>query len=208
MTELAAVSYLIALVYLANFFMLSLVAARDAGRSVWLLSRHVGAQRVTAAGFRISFAMALVWPALRMWTGGLGPGDPLTRLISGWTASLAGHFLVAVGSAVALLSQYHMGASWRVGAAPGELGPLVETGPFAFSRNPVFLGQAILLAGLALVFPDLIQWGAAILGIAAMLTQVRIEEGVLRETYGPAYAAYAARVPRWFGRVHGQRAED
>ncbi|WP_046863422.1 methyltransferase family protein [Microvirga massiliensis] len=73
-----------------------------------------------------------------------------------WAASLAGHFLVALGSAIALMSQYHMGASWRVGAAPGELGPLVDTGPFALSRNPAFLGQAILLLGLALVFPDLV----------------------------------------------------
>jgi protein-S-isoprenylcysteine O-methyltransferase Ste14 len=167
------------------------------------LRRNTGAQRVTAAALKISFAVALIWPALRIWTGGWGPADPLTRLVSGWVASLAGHFLVAIGSATALLSQYHMGASWRVGSARGELGPLVETGPFAFSRNPVFLGQAILLAGLALAFPDLIEWGAAILGIAAMAAQARIEEDVMREAYGPAYEAYAARVPRWLGRVRG-----
>jgi len=76
----------------------------------------------------------------------------------------------------------------------------VQTGPFALSRNPVFLGQAVMFTGLFLAFPDLVQLLVSMTAIAAIAAQVRIEEGVLKRTYGQAYADYAARVPRWIGR--------
>jgi protein-S-isoprenylcysteine O-methyltransferase Ste14 len=195
-------TYLVALVYIANFLALTAVAARQAGRSVWLLHRtDVPSQRTTALAFRVSFAVAFLWPAIRLLAEALGSPLPAFRPPGGWIAGLIGHFLVALGAAVALLSQYHMGQSWRIGAAEGEQGPdLVDSGPFALSRNPVFLGQAVLLIGLVLAFPDPVQLSAAVLGLAAIRKQAAIEERVLRATFGKRYDVYAARVPRWLGR--------
>ena len=201
MNELAIATYLVVVVYVANFLTLSVVAARGAGRPVWLFDRAQGGRRLVAMALCVSFAVAFLWPGVRLATGGVGPGDPVTQLLQSLPAAITGHLLVALGAAVAVMSQYHMGASWRVGTAPGELGPLVDTGPFALSRNPVFLGQAGLLAGLVLAYPDLVELAAACLGWLAMMAQTRIEERVMRATYGADYEAYAARVPRWFGRV-------
>ncbi|WP_154678260.1 hypothetical protein [Microvirga massiliensis] len=50
--------------------------------------------------------------------------------------------------------------------------------------------------------------GAAIAGLVAMAAQVRIEERVMREIYGCAYADYAAQVPRWLGRVRKQHPSE
>jgi protein-S-isoprenylcysteine O-methyltransferase Ste14 len=210
MPTLAAVTYLMFLTYVANFLMLSAVAAKEAERSIWLLDAGEPLQRVTGWTFRLAFAGAVLWPPLRLWTGEM-PADPIAAMLPGMPASLAGHLLVAVGATIALMSQYHMGVAWRIGAAAGQHGGLVQTGPFALSRNPVFLGQALLFVGLFLAFPDLVQCLISAAMIAALSVQVRIEERLLARAYGDAYADYRARVPRWIGRRRlrrGRRGEN
>jgi protein-S-isoprenylcysteine O-methyltransferase Ste14 len=198
MQILSSVTYLLFLAYVANFLMLSAVAAKQAGRSVWLFGGGPR-QRLTGWAFGAAFIGAILWPPVRMWTGGFA-SDPLTSALQGTAAALLGHLMVAVGASVALVSQYHMGAAWRIGAAEGRQGELVQTGPFALSRNPVFLGQAFMVIGLFLAFPDLIQFAISATMLAAVVAQVRIEEGILAKTHGEAYVDYAARVPRWIGR--------
>lgn len=92
-----------------------------------------------------------------------------------------------------------MGASWRIGAAEGELGPIVDNGPFAISRNPVFVGQALLFVGLFLVLPSLIQGALTLALLVAIVLQVRIEERVLVRSLGQPYRDYQQRVRRWLG---------
>ena len=79
MQTLALVTYLLFVAYVANFLMLSAVAARQAGRSVWLFGSGEPLQRWTGWAFRIAFAGAILWPPLRLWTGGL-PSDPIATL--------------------------------------------------------------------------------------------------------------------------------
>jgi protein-S-isoprenylcysteine O-methyltransferase Ste14 len=198
MRALAAVTYLMFLAYVANFLMLSAVAAKQAGRPVWLFGAGEPLQRLTGWAFHVAFAGAILWPPLRLWTGGL-PSDPLKTTLEGLAAGLCGHLLVAIGAAVALIAQYHMGAAWRIGAAEGEHGELVRTGPFAISRNPVFVGQMLVFIGLFLAFPDLVQLSIAAVMVLSLLVQIRIEERIFAKTLGEAYADYAARVPRWMG---------
>jgi protein-S-isoprenylcysteine O-methyltransferase Ste14 len=207
MPTLAAVTYLMFLTYVANFLMLSAVAAQGAGCSIRLLGARE--PRMAGGAFGLAFASAVLWPPLRLWTGGI-PADPLAAMLPGVPAALSGHLLVAVGAAIALVSQYHMGAAWRIGAAASDQRGLVQTGPSALFRNPVFLGQALLFVGLFLAFPDLVQCLISAAMIAALSVQVRIEERVLATAHGEPYADYVARVPRWIGRPRSRRrdAED
>jgi len=132
--------------------------------------------------------------------------DPVFSALDGVAGDIIGHLLVAIGAMIAATSQMHMGASWRIGAAEGETGAIVDTGPFALSRNPVFVGQIILFVGLLLVFPDLFQAALTLALVVAIRLQVKIEErvltatlGVLTATLGEPYLAYSRRVGRWFG---------
>lgn len=77
---------------------------------------------------------------------------------------------------------------------------LVTDGVFAISRNPIYLGNTLLLIGVALALPS--SWMAAGALLAAMLVDrlaIRREERHLAARFEQAYAAYAARVPRWIG---------
>jgi protein-S-isoprenylcysteine O-methyltransferase Ste14 len=198
MTALESVSYLLFVVYLLSFFGLSAVAARQAGRPIWLFNAGPASQTLPATLFRIAFAGAALWPLARGLVGDMA-ADPVHDVLDGVAADIVGHLIVAVGACVAAASQMHMGASWRIGAAERQTGALVDDGPFAVSRNPVFVGQMLLFAGLFLVFPGLVQGALTLALIVAVVLQVRIEEQVLAATLGPAYADYRRRVGRWIG---------
>jgi protein-S-isoprenylcysteine O-methyltransferase Ste14 len=75
---------------------------------------------------------------------------------------------------------------------------LMATGPFAFSRNPIYLGEAIALVGAALAFNRL--WLLLTVPVFAYLvTRLAIEreEAYLERRFGASYDDYKARIRRW-----------
>ena len=94
-------------------------------------------------------------------------------------------------------AQAQMGASWRIGIDAGSRPPLVTTGIFALSRNPIFLGMRVSLLGLFLVLPNAFTLAILLLGEVLMQVQVRLEESFLLTGHGPTYQAYRKSVRRW-----------
>jgi protein-S-isoprenylcysteine O-methyltransferase Ste14 len=199
MSALEAVSYLLFLIYLASFFALSAYAAHQVGRSIWLFGKGAEKQGLPALLFRVAFTGAALLPLIEATFGPWPAGDPVRAQFDGVAFDALGHVLVTIGAVVAIVSQTAMGNSWRIGAAAGETGSIVTEGPFAVSRNPVFVGQVVLFIGLFLVFSGSVQALLTAALIAAIHLQVRIEEKVLTETLGEPYLAYMARVSRWIG---------
>jgi protein-S-isoprenylcysteine O-methyltransferase Ste14 len=199
MSGMEIASYLMAIVYVISFLSMSAILARESGREIWLFDRGSESQRLPATLFRLAFIGAVLWPLVLSLAGNPIANDPLSAALDGPWLDVFGHLLIVVGACIAILSQRYMGASWRIGAAQGDLGAIVDSGPFAISRNPVFLGQAILFAGLFLVLPSLIQAALTLALLVAIALQVGIEERVLHATHGEAYLAYKTRVRRWLG---------
>ena len=75
---------------------------------------------------------------------------------------------------------------------------LVETGPFRYSRNPMYLGTVVLALGIALWVGTLPFYLVAVF-LFALLAGVFIpyEEGKMERQHGDAYRAYKSRVRRW-----------
>jgi protein-S-isoprenylcysteine O-methyltransferase Ste14 len=75
---------------------------------------------------------------------------------------------------------------------------LLLAGPFAFSRNPIYLGEALALAGAGIAFNRLWLLVAAPL-FMVLVTQlaIRREEAYLERRFGAAYGDYRSRVRRW-----------
>jgi protein-S-isoprenylcysteine O-methyltransferase Ste14 len=77
-------------------------------------------------------------------------------------------------------------------------GALVTTGPFRFTRNPLYLGGnvfAFLGAGLLLGSPTML--AATVLHLPLMDRMIRREENQLAEAFGDQWARYVASVRRW-----------
>lgn len=75
---------------------------------------------------------------------------------------------------------------------------LVTHGPFAFTRNPIYLGNAIALAGLGGAVNS--AWFVVASIIAALMVDIlaiRREEAHLALRFGAQWRDYAARTPRW-----------
>lgn len=186
----------VVLTYIALFLMLTVWAGRASGRSVWLFGKGSERQGLPALLFRISFAGAAIYALVALFPK-LLVGDPIHDALDGRAGDLLGSLLVVTGAALALCSQVHMGRSWRIGAASGELGRIVRTGPFAFSRNPVFVGQAMLFVGLFLALPSIATLVLVLVLVVAVHLQVRIEERVLELELGAEYSNYRREVRRW-----------
>src|SRR4051812_30593530 len=99
--------------------------------------------------------------------------------------------------------QYRLIGMYRIrqgGGGPGMDTPpdrLVTIGPFAYCRNPMYLGHIIFLLGLALSLRSAL--GALIVIVTMLWLQFRVQrdERRLRERFGRLYVDYAARVRRW-----------
>jgi protein-S-isoprenylcysteine O-methyltransferase Ste14 len=81
---------------------------------------------------------------------------------------------------------------------PDTASSLVTSGIYRFTRNPMYLGDALILLAVVVFFSNPLGLAGVILFIAWMnLLQIPAEERALRARFGEAYDAYRARVRRW-----------
>jgi protein-S-isoprenylcysteine O-methyltransferase Ste14 len=75
---------------------------------------------------------------------------------------------------------------------------LVQVGLYRHSRNPMYIGVLLIVAGWALGFRSPALWTyALVLAIGFHLRVVLGEEPWLARTHGAAWTGYKATVPRW-----------
>ena len=80
----------------------------------------------------------------------------------------------------------------------GEPGKLVTDGWFRYSRNPMYLGLALVAVGVAILLGALSpMMGVAVFVVMAERRYIPYEEKRLLAKFGPAYEEYQSRVPRW-----------
>jgi protein-S-isoprenylcysteine O-methyltransferase Ste14 len=91
-----------------------------------------------------------------------------------------------------------MGKNWSLVARTREDHQLVQTGPFAVVRHPIYVAIFLFMLALAMSYGHTRNLLVAVpVYVVATLLRVRYEETLLREQFGPAYDAYAARVKRF-----------
>jgi protein-S-isoprenylcysteine O-methyltransferase Ste14 len=181
-----------------TFALLTRQVARRIGRSPNRFSSGDTAHDFVGRIYRFSGGSLLVFLIARAIALELDAAVGLISVLARPGITWLGLMIMLTGSAVILAAQVQMGASWRIGLDQ-ERTSLVTSGPFAWSRNPTFLGMVTVLLGTFLAAPT------AVMGIvlaAAWVTfsiQIRMEEEHLQHMHGPAYDRYRAGVPRWIG---------
>ncbi len=105
---------------------------------------------------------------------------------------LLGLPLAALGEAVRIWASGHIEKTQR----------LATGGPYAHSRNPLYVGSVLMAVGVAVASASLWVVGAAGAYLAAFYPAVvRDEATFLRAKFGDAYAAWAAEVPAFVPRL-------
>jgi protein-S-isoprenylcysteine O-methyltransferase Ste14 len=132
---------------------------------------------------------ALAWAQARLLPlGGFGAwGDP------------AGAALIGAGLAL-MAAAFVEFRRHRTSVIPHrQPSALVTTGVYRLSRNPIYLADALILAGLCLRWDALPALVLLVPLFAAVITArfIRPEEARLRAAFGAAFDDWAARTRRW-----------
>lgn len=116
----------------------------------------------------------------------------------------AGYAALAVLNALAAALRIRAGGilgGARMMSVPIRDEEWITAGPYAHVRNPIYLSDIVVLAGMGLVVP----WTGALavwILLAVVYARVmRYEEGVLSQSHGEAYDAFRDAVPRLVWRV-------
>lgn len=121
--------------------------------------------------------------------------------IFGAFGRVSGAILVALGLGLMALAILQMARQRTTVIPRRDPSALVTTGVFSLSRNPIYLGDALILAGAIL-------WWDAVLAVPLVAVFVRLiqtrfirdEEARLTLAFGPEFDLWASRTRRWFGR--------
>lgn len=125
-------------------------------------------------------------------TGRLLPHGPDWLRLPGW-------LLIGAGLALMLIAALTLLWQGTTVDPHGQPRSLVTHGIFSLSRNPIYLGDALILAGLCLVWQAPLAGLLLVPGFMVVIDRrfIAREEARLRQLFPQAFAAYAARTRRW-----------
>ena len=167
-------------VWAVSWLAAGLWSARSVGRAEFrTYGRELG---IAFAGFGLLF---------------VGPPAPLHPLwlLPPWLGwAMVG--LIGAGFAFAWWARIHLGALWSMAVIRREGHRIVDGGPYALVRHPIYTGVIVAAIGLAVVkATPLAIAGASLIAIGFTL-KARVEEAYLSAELGhDAYGAYRRRVP-------------
>lgn len=188
--------------------------------TIWLFRAFV----ILWGGWGLSWLAASFWAAapeavagagaglpyrIMTWVGGALFAVPAHRTAAvlrlwhvGWDGAWLCLALTAAGIAFAWWARLHLGRLWSAAVTRKAGHRVVDTGPYAIVRHPIYTGLLLaLFATMAAKGTALGLAGAGLAGIGIWL-KARLEERFLRAELGPeAYDAYAARVPMLLPRL-------
>jgi len=132
---------------------------------------------------------------------GLARGLPMwTLALPGGVATAVALALAAIGVAIALagVAEFRRSRTTVHPQHPERASAVVTAGVYGWTRNPMYLGLLLALAGWSVFLAN----PAALFGpplFVAYMTRFQIcpEERAMSAKFGPAYASYLATVRRW-----------
>ncbi|MBC5768085.1 methyltransferase family protein [Ramlibacter albus] len=175
--------------------------------------------------FVLSWVVAAAWAGQTVGSMAPGPLRPLygagaaaglALVLAGWAwpwtherlwaeMPVIDWLLVAVCAAAFAFcwwARIHLGALWSAGVARKEGHRVVDTGPYAIVRHPIYTGSILAGFAWAAVRARPLAIALAVLYAVFMSIKARHEERFLREELGPDYDEYSKRVPRLVPFIH------
>jgi protein-S-isoprenylcysteine O-methyltransferase Ste14 len=166
---------------------------------LWIVTSRWSARTERRAGGRQNVIYQLVsvagMLALLIVTRPTGPlSTPLWQLEAAISWALVG--LMAAGFALACWARVTLGKLWSAGVERKAEHRLIENGPYAMVRHPIYTGLIAAAVALALVKATPLALIGLALTTIGFFVKARLEERFLAAELGEAnYAEYRRRVP-------------
>ena len=148
---------------------------------------------------RAAHLLPLVLAAfLLLYTGfgsfaGLGVLERPVLPRAAWTA-YTGTAVTVAGLGLAIWARLVLAGNWSGTVTLKHDHALIQHGPYAWTRHPIYTGLLLAMSGTAIAMDELRGVLALAVITAAFLRKLRTEEAFMREAFGGAYDAYALRV--------------
>jgi len=153
-------------------------------------------------GNRVADAAHRVWVASMIYVAAVAGGIILHNIYPlPWIGAPLADLLFAIGWLLGAAAIFLLAAAlraWRSTRLAGEHRGLVTSGPYSFSRNPIYLSAALLLVAGALIWG--IGWLIILALVAGFATSKLVIEGEERRfagRFGKKYRDYQKKVRRW-----------
>jgi protein-S-isoprenylcysteine O-methyltransferase Ste14 len=108
-----------------------------------------------------------------------------------WVAAI----ITAAGMLFTVWARIHIGRNWSGVVTIKEGHELIDTGPYALVRHPIYTGLLVAIFGSALARGEWRGVLAVLIAWAALWRKLRLEERWMIERFGEQYEAYRRRVP-------------
>ena len=139
----------------------------------------------------VLLAAVLIW-GLRRAFPEEGIFIPYRRAVY-WTLLVVGLAVVAAG-----IVQFRRARTTVNPMRPADASTLVTGGIYGFTRNPMYLGDVLILLAVAVFFSNPLGLAGVALFVAWMsLLQIPAEERALAQAFGEDFRRYCERVRRW-----------
>jgi protein-S-isoprenylcysteine O-methyltransferase Ste14 len=117
----------------------------------------------------------------------------LTGLAAGQRAGTGLAFTVA-GLCFAVWARMHLGKYWSGRITLKENHRIIQTGPYAWVRHPIYSGLILALFGTAITLGTIPAFAGFAFMLISFVRKLKIEETWLRSQFGAEYEAYQNRV--------------
>ena len=106
--------------------------------------------------------------------------------------------LCIIGMVIFVWCIQSFGEAFRLGVDYEHPQPLITTGIYAYTRNPMYVAYDLITLGLFLIYPTPLFFIFGLGCWSIFFRQTIIEEEFLREYHGEAFTAYCRKVGRFF----------
>ncbi len=184
----------------------STLTPEDAVRTIWIgwwiswLAAAAWSDRAArrpAAGSQVGYRVLAVAGMLLLF--GIYRRDVRWEIVL-WRSSTPLTWIFAAMTACGLLftwwARIHLGRLWSSSVGRKADHHVVDTGPYALVRHPIYTGIIFASAATAAMRGTAVAWLGAAIMTAGWVVKARLEEAFLRQELGAgAYGDYARRVP-------------
>ena len=164
----------------------------------WLLaSRHAKpSERREPIASRLLHVLPLLLAAWLLW----GDRVPVSFLNERFLPRATWAFwfavvLTALGLLFTVWARVYIGRNWSGVVTIKQGHELIDTGPYAVVRHPIYTGLLIAFIGSAVARGEWRGVLAVLIAWAALWRKLRLEERWMIERFGEKYVAYRGRVP-------------
>jgi protein-S-isoprenylcysteine O-methyltransferase Ste14 len=162
---------------------------------LWLVMAFSAKRTVERSGGVWNYSAGIAAAAVYLLVRGASGTSWSRQLASAPQAlQIAAVAMVVSGLGFCAWARFTLGGNWSGAVVLKEDHELVQSGPYALVRHPIYTGMLVMVLGSVLDYPAVISYATFVLIVVVFFFKSRREERLMIEHFPDQYPAYRSRV--------------